>query len=217
MKTDEKLEEIIEDDDSVVTVSRKKPLWKKTISVVVAVAVIICAVFIVYNFQQKKKDDNRVKTISTSTLSKALEINDLSTLDYTYNGIAEVKNSDDEVAYNVAYNGTITAGIDFSKIEINVDDKDENNKKITIKIPDPTIQSTSVDMGSMSFIFTDDDYDTETVSEEAYKHCIEDLKNKAPGEKGMLGIAKENAKNSVEALINPWVNQLDKSYKVEIK
>ena len=208
--------EYIEDADEIVTTVRRKPKWKKILLLFIVIAAAVIFGFYYADKQNSKKSDstNRVTTISKSTLEKALEISELSTLDYTYNGVAEVKEDDGNIKYHVAYKGTVTAGIDFNKIDISVNNK---NMKITMKIPDAVIQDTNVDMGSMEYIFTDEEYNTETVSQEAYKASKSDLKKKADKETKLLSMAKDNAKNSVEALINPWVKQINKEYTVEIK
>ena len=117
-----------------------------------------------------------VTTVTKSSLEKILEISDLSTLDFTYNSITDVKDQDKKnVKYHVAYEGTVTAGIDLQKVDISVN---EDSHKIVITVPDATVQNTNVDMGGMDFIFEKKKYDTETVSQEAYKACLKDLENK---------------------------------------
>ena len=73
-------------------------------------------------------NENRLTITTKSSLVKIIEINKLSTIEYTYNAIVtkykndEVK--DDNVEYYVAYNGKVTAGIDFNEINIDVDYKE---------------------------------------------------------------------------------------------
>lgn len=153
--------------------------------------------------------------MAESSLQKVLEVSDLSTLDYTYNAIATVYDEESQIEkYHVAYEGNVVAGINFSKIDIEVD---EDKKEITIKIPDVEIQSTGVNMGKLDFMFMESKYETETVSKEAYKASIEDLKKNAEKEKSLLIMAKENALSTVEALVKPWVEQMDNDYIVKIK
>lgn len=108
----------------------------------------------------------------------------------------------------------MTAGIDITKINISVD---EQNKKILIVVPEAKIQSIDVNMGTMEFIFDKEKYETETVSQEAYKASLDDLEKKANSEKDLLSMAKENAVDAITALITPWVEQIDEQYTVEIK
>lgn len=157
----------------------------------------------------------QVTTITKSSLEKVIEISDLSTLDYTYNSITDVLDEDGEtIKYHVAYEGVVTAGIDFERVDVSVD---EETKKVTITIPEADIQNVDVDMGTLEYIFEEKKYETETVSQEAYKACRADLEKKATEENNLLSVAKENAVDVVNALITPWVEQIDEEYQVEVK
>lgn len=72
----------------------------------------------------------------------------------------------------MAYDGTVTAGIDFSKIDINIDEETET---ITLTLPESEILNTTVDFGSMDYIFKNGKDESETVSQEAYELCRADL------------------------------------------
>ena len=153
-------------------------------------------------FLVSSRNEGRVTTITQSSLEKMLETNDLSTLEYTYNGITTVYTQDGKTPkYYVAYEGVVTAGIDITKINVHTD---QDKKVITITIPDPSVHEKKK-------------YETETVSQEAYKKSMKDLKNKAEKEEQLLSMAKENAVSSIKALIEPWVKQLDDGYTVEVK
>ena len=69
----------------------------------------------------------------------------------------------------------------------------------------------------MDYIFENKKYETETISQEAYEMCRADLAERAAKEKDLLALAQENAVTAVEALVNPWVQQLDEEYKVTIQ
>lgn len=159
--------------------------------------------------------DGIVTTISEASLEEVFEIGELSTADYTYNAVAYAYEDDGITPkYYVAYEGMVTAGIDFSKIIIDVN---EESKLITLKIPECEIQDTTVDFGTMEYIFKKDKYNTETVSQEAYKLCEADLAERTNTEEDLLSLAKENATAAVEALVNPWVKQIDTDYTVNIQ
>ena len=160
-------------------------------------------------------EEGKLTTISESSLQKIIEINELSTVDYTYNATAtKTKEDGSEIMYHVAYEGTVTAGIDFHEISF---DLNEEEKIITITIPEVEIHNISVNMGTMDYIFTKDKYETETISQEAYKLCKSDLKKRIEDEELLKNTAKENAISSVEALFKPWIETVDKEYKVVIK
>lgn len=185
----------------------------KLITKILLLLVLFLLVFkvIIPKFISSKPD--KVSTITKSSLEKVIEINDLETLDYTYNAVADVKDEEDRIKYHVAYDGVVTAGIDFSKIDILID---EENKEISLKLPKSTIQDVRVDTGTMDYIFERRSYETETVSQEAYKACLKDLKERADQEKDLLNMADENAQSTVKALVEPWVKDIDEKYTVEV-
>ena len=150
-------------------------------------------------------EEGEVNTISESTLKEVLEISQMSTAEYTYNSLLQKKAEKGELAYSVCYNGTITAGIDFSKIEIKIDD---TAKTIDVTVPEPEINSINVDAGSLEYIFEDEKYNTETVNSEAYSLAVNDLEQKAYSNTEILALAKENAISTVEALLEPWTEQI---------
>ena len=69
----------------------------------------------------------------------------------------------------------------------------------------------------VEYIFENKKYETETVSQEAYELCKTDLARRAAKENDLMTLAKENAVTAVEALVDPWVQQIDGEYKVNIK
>ena len=190
----------------------KKSLFKKIVVGCIVCVCVICAILILPKIINP--NGGKVIPITKSSLEKVIKINDMSTLDYTYNSITDVKDENGKEKYHVAYEGKVTAGIDIKKINISVD---EQNKKILIVIPEAKIQSVDVNMGTMEFIFEKVKYETETVSQEAYKASLDDLEKKANSEKDLLSMAKENAVDAITALITPWVEQIDEQYTVEIK
>lgn len=199
-------------------IKRNKKGFIKNISIRLLIVVIILAIIVVIIFYMKtavfRDKDGQVTTISKSSLERIIEIGELSTVDYTYNAIAKVYDEEGStIKYYVAYEGIVTAGIDFEKISIKVD---EEQKKVRIIIPDVEIHNINVDMGTMEYIFTKNKYETETISQEAYKICKQDLQSRVKEETDLYGMAKENAIASVRALFLPWIDQMDKGYTVEV-
>lgn len=186
-------------------------LQLQTKIIVILSLVLIIVVAILLAITQNK--GGQLTTISKSSLQKVIEINELSTVDYTYNATATKYDEDNDAMYYVAYEGTVTAGIDFNEIGIDVL-KDE--KKVIITIPAVEIHSTKVDMGTMEYIFTKNRYETEDISQEAYKLCKDDLKERIEKENVLHDTARENAISSVEALFKPWIDAIDSTYTVEI-
>ena len=160
-------------------------------------------------------EEGKVTTITEASLQRVFETSELSTADYIYNAIAASYAEDETtVRYYVAYEGTVKAGIDFSRIIIEIK---EDEKEIYLKIPGCEIQDAIVDFGSMEYIFVDSKANSETVSQEAYRLCVADLEQRAADDRQLLQMAKENALDAVEALVVPWVEQIDAEYKIIIQ
>lgn len=160
-------------------------------------------------------EEGRITTVSSATIEKVFEINELSTAEYVYNSIARAYEEDGTtIKYYVAYEGTIKAGIDFSQIEVKVNDEE---KLITLSVPEVEIQEATVNPGTLEFIFVDKKSETETIHQEAFDLCQKDLKEKADNETDILTLARANAETMVRALIEPWVMQVDSSYKIEVE
>lgn len=148
-------------------------------------------------------------TFDVKTALKEVALTEqLSTVEYTYNSIVEVKNAK-ETEYNVSYKGKVKAGFDFDKIDIKTDD---TKKVYTIIIPKIIVTSTNVDEGSLNFIFAKKKYDTESTYAKAYNACCKDLEKKAENNKSLRIMAKDNAIESIKALVKPFESQLPEGY-----
>ena len=81
--------------------------------------------------------EGEVTTISQSSIEKILDISELSTLEYTYNAVAAGYDEDGKtLLYHVAYEGTVSAGIDFDKLKVKVN---PDKKEIRITVPEAKI------------------------------------------------------------------------------
>lgn len=193
---------------------KKRGLKKCLVGTVIGIAVVGVLIVTVPKLRSK---NGVVTTVAKSSLEKIKEINELSTVRYTYNAIAKVYDGEGEkksLKYYVAYEGTVTAGIDFNKIDFI---EDEKNKTFTIVVPEPVIQTTDVDMSKLDFIFESSKYETENVTQEAYKASLADLEQRAAEDEAMMKMARENAVSTVEALFEPWMKQMKKEYQIEVK
>lgn len=199
----------------------KRPMSNAAI-IIVGVCALLVIVLIVYvvigihnNGLEKKKAN--APTVTYSSLEKAIPINELETVEYPYNAIArKYVEGKDEPIYYVAYQGTVTAGINFENVDTEeMFSIDENKKIITITIPDVEVQDIYVNMGSMQYIFSKKRYETESISQEAYKLCIEDLRSRVSNDNVIYEYAEENAKESIKALAEPFEDAL--GYEIEVK
>ena len=189
---------------------------KSFLAVIIITAISLTLAFFVFKKPNESSEQSPPPEIITQArIENIIDVNRLSTFEAIYNGIASVQNpkKPEETDYHVSYEATVKAGINFEDVEINVD----NEKKIiNISLPPVEINDINVDITSFDYIFINEDANTSTVSEQAYKKCIEDVENESGSEKEIYTIAEENAKNIIEALIVPFVQQLDNEYKIEI-
>lgn len=188
---------------------------KQKLKYAIIIAIVLMAVIIILLTISVVSKNSKPEIISKSTLEKIINVSDLSTFEAVYNGIAKVmdEKNPEKVNYYVSYDAKVKAGIDFEKVVITVDNK---NKVIAVKLPETKITDVNVDITSLDYIFENDKSNTSTVSEEAYKKCIEDVTNESNNENAIYELAEQNAHNIVEALISPFVEQLDDEYQVQI-
>ena len=154
-------------------------------------------------------EEGEVFTITESSLQKILEINELSTIEYTYNSIKKVNG---KIKYTIYYSGRVKAGIDFKDIIINVDDE---NKMVNIKLPEAKIISCIIDDGSLDYIFDNEKNDTYEIHNDALALANNDLSEKVNENKLILDLAKENSFTIVEELLKPWIEYANYSYTIE--
>jgi hypothetical protein len=193
---------------------RTKRIKFKHIAVLfVIILVIITALMIKIKIFNKKSEPT---IISKATLEKVINVSDLSTFEAIYNGVAAVENEEkpENIDYYVSYEAKVKAGIDFALVEVEVN---EAEKIITVTLPEVKITDVDVDIASLDYIFMNNKANTQTVSEQAYKKCIKDVTKESNSTDEIYESARQNARNIVEALISPFVEQLDSEYKLEIK
>lgn len=186
------------------------------LSVMVSASVIIIAAFIIWNmYMTARNRKEEAQIITQSRLEKIINVSELSTFETIYNGIAEVesKENPDQIDYYVYYESKVKTGIDFSKVTIEVD---QEAKKISVLLPEIIVTDINVDIASLDYIFENKKANSPTVSQEAYKACLEDVRKESANEKDIYELAEQNARKIVSALIRPFVEQVDSEYKLEI-
>lgn len=197
-------------------IPEKKKIGKKSVKLIIVSCIMVMllgiTVYVVSNTTQK----NKTQIISQATLQKVINVSELSTYEAVYNGVAKVMNVDnpERVDYYVSYEAKVKAGIDFEDVDIQVNDE---QKIITVVIPQIEIKDVNVDIASLDYIFENKKANTATVSEQAYKKCIEDVTKESSAEKDIYDLAGKNAENIIEALIRPFVEQLDTEYQLIIR
>ena len=196
--------------------NQKKKLSGPKVKYIIGIAIMLAVVIIVLLAVSMSSKKSEPEIISKSTLEDIINVSDLSTFEAVYNGIAKVTDEDnpEKVNYYVSYDAKVKAGIDFEKVDITVN---TDEKIITVMLPEIKITDVNVDITSLDYIFENEKANTETVSEEAYKKCIEDVTSESNSEDAIYELAEQNARNIVEALISPFVEQLDSKYRLEIQ
>lgn len=184
--------------------------------VLVAAVVILAVIAVAVVLRTTGREKPQPQVLNTSTLEKIINVSELSTFTAVYNGIAEVANEKkpDQIDYYVSYEATVNAGIDFQTVGVSMD---EEQKIITLKVPEAHITNLAVDMSSLDFIFLNKKADKSGVTEAAYKACEEDVRRESEQQTAICELAKQNAKNVLKALAQPIVNQLGADYQLVIE
>ncbi len=190
---------------------RKFRFAKRIVFLIILLVVVVVGVI----FYTRSCNKSESEVITKSTLERIINVSELSTFEAVYNGITQVMNKTDEqkVDYHVYYEAKVKAGFDFEAVKIKLDGKD---KKIVITLPPIKINDINVDIASLDYMFENKKADTQTVSQEAYKAAIEDVTKESEKETAIYDLAKQNAVNIVEALVKPFVQQVDPEYQIEI-
>lgn len=191
----------------------KKHQSRMLLALVIAILGIVIAVFAYNKYEEHEKVELKTKT--ESELMKVMKESNLYTAEYPYNGYTAVTDDKGKIKYYVAYNGTVKAGFDINKVDVNAD---VDNGIITVRLPKVTILSSSVDTASLQYIFEDKKYETETVASEAYQKAVDDLNKKSASYKEIVTVGTENAKKIEGNLVDSWVNYpgAEKKYKVRV-
>ena len=193
-----------------------KLLVKPKVLVIAAVVILVAIAAVAVLLQTSGREEPQPQVFNKSTLERIINVSELSTFTAVYNGIARVANEKkpDQIDYYVSYEATVNAGIDFQTVGVSMD---EEQKIITLKVPEAHITNLAVDMSSLDFIFLNKKADKSGVTEDAYKACEEDVKRESEQQTAICELAKQNAKNVLKALTRPIVNQLGEGYQLEIE
>ena len=156
--------------------------------------------------------------ITSAALEKAIEIDNLSTAEFIYNGIAEHNRDEsdypadwafwenrDPIDYRVSYKATVKAQIEFSAVKFEIDNE---TKTVTAILPEITLSST-VSPDGMKFIPEGADANMQ----EVFELCEADVETEALERGEIFETAEENLKATVEALTLPILSA--KGYTLE--
>lgn len=165
---------------------------------------VIIGIILVLFFGIARKFDlfskGKTTTLTSATLTKTIDIAELSAAEYTYNGIAEKYKEDqpDEVECYIKYNAKIKVGIDMKEVEFKID---HEKKTIRPILPPIEINSKTVDENNLSFIPSDTDIDIK----DALIVCEEDAAGESKKSTELIASAKTNLESIIEGLLDPIV------------
>lgn len=173
-------------------------------AIIAVAAVVVVALVLPGQASKLQKEDFD----TSAALEKAIAIDNLSTAEFVYNGIAEhyreegeernplfFWESDDPVNYRICYQATVKAGINMSDVQFAVD---EEAKTVTAKLPEITL-ACNVDPNDMQFIPEGTDANMQTI----LQICEEDVENEARQSEKLYETARENLRSTIEALTQP--------------
>ncbi len=139
--------------------------------------------------------------ITTSTLTDAIDIAELSTGEFTYNGIAEYKKENsDKVACRIRYKAKVKASVNMEEIDFVID---EENKTITPVLPEITLEPILDEQNGFSFM--PDNYNGLNIGE-VREVCEKDVMEEASQTSELRNTAEENLKDTIQALTYPIIN-----------
>ena len=169
-------------------------------TVLTSLMLFIIAVIIIIGTQNKSEP----VIISKSSLQEAIAIEELSTADFVYNGIAETKKEGIlfESTYYISYGSTVKVGVNFQDITFEID---HDNKGINVLLPKITVNVASIDTSSINFIPKNPDITLQNI----YELCKEDAINEANQSKKLKATAEDNVKIVVETLLSPLLDKTE--------
>ncbi len=198
----------------VKEVKKENKSNKGLVLLLIVVIIVLVAVFVIPN------KEGKIKISAKTSLDRFVEKSDLETVNFTYNVIAKKckdmndcdlkSNNIDDFEYVVSCKGTLTAGIDFKDVKIDVNSKE---KKLIVTLPEATIKE--INVNSTNFLNGKDVPASELPN--ARKLCEDTTKEKSNKDGKLLPAAKEQASVVLESFYEQWVKAFDNDYTVEIK
>lgn len=208
------MNEVKEENNLKKKSSKSKGIIKRLILIIIIVVIVF---FLINTYS----NGGNIETKAKISLDKIVEKSDLETANITYNVIGKKcknekkcdlnSNKMSNFEYVVSCKGTLTAGIDFSKVKIDIDN---NNKILKIEMPEVTLKGEPT-IGSVKFLNGSDVPADELPA--ARKLCQETVKTRSEEDNKLLPAAKEQARIVLEEFYKNWIKAYDSSYKVEVK
>lgn len=169
---------------------------KKIIPMAMLVVIIVVAAGLFGPAIRNKMDKKNI--ITSSQLEKAIDISQLSTAEFVYNGIAEKHDEDhpEKVDCYIAYNANVKVGIQMDEVKFDIN---EQEKTVKPTLPEIMVNIATLDEESISYIPKNPDI----TLKEIIILCKEDAMKEANSSKKLYQTAEENLKSVIEALLSP--------------
>lgn len=160
---------------------------------------------VLYIFFKPKAEEPSTEIMSSSTLEEMLRISDLYVYKVTYNGVVPVYENDDKktLLYRVSYESDVTISINVENIKAECDDE---KRIVWITLPELEFEAT-IKEKSLDYIFEKSKYNDGSVLGEALDKCRSDAKEKCQKNQLANKLAKEQAMNTINALLQPILEQ----------
>lgn len=144
------------------------------------------------------KTDKKKSTLTSSTLTEAINISELSTAEFTYRGIAEVYGEKDpkKLTCRVCYNAVIKAGIDMKKVVFEIDPE---NKKVAAILPPIDLKVNIIDEQSMAVLPSNAEIGVDLMLKASKADSEEEAKNSQE----LFKVARENTQSAIRGLLLP--------------
>ncbi len=175
---------------------KEKNVKKKIISVVIVFILILAALCVIGLQLIGKSRGTRI--ITSSQLESAIQISQLSTAEFIYNGIAEKykDNNRGKVECYISYNANVKVGIEMEDVKFYID---EEAKTVTPILPEVTVNIAALDEKSIGYIPKNPDIELK----EVIAICKEDAMNEANQSQSLYEAAEENLRAVIEVLLSP--------------
>ena len=164
------------------------------------VAIAVLAVLVVLLVFLLTRGTTQSEYYFSSQLTEALDIAELSTSEFIYNGVALVHDPDSQkILYRIAYHSTIKVGIQMSDIAFDIDEEQKTVKPV---LPSVTLQSPVVDPSSIDYL---PNAPKGVDLQASLAACKENAYQEAEYSGKLIQLAEENMRSIVEALLSPVV------------
>ncbi len=186
--------------------NNKRSINKWLLGLILVAIIAVAGYFISKNIEVEEKI-----TITSETVEASIrEAKELTTTKYHYKNIASYENSQEfygvelpftKKRFLYTYSGTINAGVDLDQVNAKVDD---DNKIITVTLPEATILSHEIDEDSI-MMFDEKESVFNQLKLEDYSTFRAEEKGKVEAEalkKGLLTEANDQSKKAVEEILN---------------